>query len=88
MTDEKAVAPSLLRTARRLIVLVIGSTVLLIGLALLVLPGPAFVVIPLGLAILATEFRWARNLLRRLKTAAEKGVERLDVKSLFGGNRK
>jgi tellurite resistance protein TerC len=88
MIDEKAAIPSLLRKARRLIVLVIGSTVLLIGLALLILPGPAFVVIPLGLAILATEFRWARNLLGRLKTAAEKGAERLDLKSLFGGSRK
>ena len=79
---------SLLRQARRLIVLVIGGTVLLIGVALLVLPGPAFLVIPLGLAILATEFRWARTLLGRAKAAAEKGVERLSLKSLFGGNRK
>lgn len=81
-------ASSLLRQARRLIVLVIGGTVLLIGVALLVLPGPAFVVIPLGLAILATEFRWARNLLDRVKAAAEKGVERLSLKSFFGRNRK
>jgi tellurite resistance protein TerC len=81
------VASALLRQARRLIVLVIGGTVLLIGAALLVLPGPAFVVIPLGLAILATEFRWARNLLRRVKAAAEKGVERLNLKSFLGGNR-
>lgn len=71
-----------------MIVLVIGGTVLLIGVALLVLPGPAFVVIPLGLAILATEFRWARNLLDRVKAAAEKGVERLSLKSFFGRNRK
>lgn len=81
------VASTLLRQVRRLIVLVIGGTVLLIGVALLVLPGPAFVVIPLGLAILATEFRWARNLLRRVKAAAEKGVERLNLKSFLGGNR-
>jgi uncharacterized protein (TIGR02611 family) len=88
MTDDKVAASSLLRQARRLIVLVIGGTVLLIGVALLVLPGPAFIVIPLGLAILATEFRWARNLLCRIKEAAEKGAERLSWKSLFGGNRK
>jgi hypothetical protein len=50
---------------RRVIVAVIGGTLLLIGLALLVLPGPAFVVIPIGLLILATEFAWARWLLRR-----------------------
>lgn len=50
---------------RKLIVGVIGGTIILFGLALLVLPGPAFLVIPLGLAILATEFAWARRLVRR-----------------------
>ena len=49
------------RAARRLVVLVIGGTVLALGVALLVLPGPAFVVIPAGLAILALEFGWARR---------------------------
>ena len=56
-----------LRTARKVIVLVIGSTVVLFGVALIFLPGPAFVVIPVGLAILALEFAWAKNLLDRLK---------------------
>jgi len=46
---------------------VVGGTVILIGVALTVLPGPAFVVIPLGFAILAIEFAWARRWLRRLK---------------------
>ena len=41
---------------------------MLIGLALIVLPGPAFIVIPLGLAILAVEFAWARRLLEKAKT--------------------
>lgn len=50
---------------RKLIVGVIGSTVVLFGLALIVLPGPAVVVVPLGLAILATEFAWARRLIKR-----------------------
>ena len=49
---------------RKLIVGVIGSTVLFFGLALIILPGPALVVVPLGLAILATEFAWARRLIR------------------------
>jgi tellurite resistance protein TerC len=65
---------STLRQARRVIVLVVGCTVLLIGLALLVLPGPAFVVIPVGLAILATEFVWARRLLARVKREAGRAV--------------
>ena len=61
---------STLKQARRVIIVVVGFTVLLIGIALLVLPGPAFLIIPLGLAILATEFVWARHLLRRVKEKA------------------
>jgi hypothetical protein len=55
------------QTLRRIIAGVIGGTILLVGIALIVLPGPAFVVIPLGLVILGTEFAWARWLLRRAK---------------------
>lgn len=51
--------------ARKVIVGVIGTTLLLIGLALIVLPGPAFIVIPIGLSVLATEFVWARRVVRR-----------------------
>ena len=50
-----------IKVVRRVIVSVVGATVVLIGIALLVLPGPAFVVIPVGLAILATEYAWARR---------------------------
>jgi tellurite resistance protein TerC len=59
------------RTARRIVVAVIGATVLLFGVALLVLPGPAMVVIPIGLAILGAEFAWARHWLRRLREGAD-----------------
>jgi uncharacterized protein (TIGR02611 family) len=52
---------------RKLIVAVIGVTILLIGVAMIVLPGPAFIVIPVGLAILATEFAWARRAVRRAR---------------------
>ena len=50
---------------RKVVVAVIGTTILLMGLALIVLPGPAFIVIPIGLGILATEFVWARRAIRR-----------------------
>lgn len=53
--------------AKRLIIAIVGFTVLLIGLAMIVLPGPAFIVIPVGLGILAIEFAWARRLLKRVK---------------------
>ena len=57
---------------RRALVLVFGTLVLLVGIAMIVLPGPAIVVIPLGLAILATEFLWARRLLLSARLKARK----------------
>jgi uncharacterized protein (TIGR02611 family) len=73
----------MLKYARRVGVLILGGSVLLVGIALIVLPGPAFVVIPIGLAILATEFLWARRCLRIMRNSAEKGVEKLNLRSLF-----
>ena len=67
----------MLRQIRRLVIAVIGGTVVLIGVAMIVFPGPAIVVIPAGLAILATEFVWARRLLQRFKEKAERIVERV-----------
>jgi tellurite resistance protein TerC len=58
------------RAARRVVIGVVGFTVLLLGLALLVLPGPAFIVIPVGLGILAIEFEWARRWLQRVRAFA------------------
>jgi hypothetical protein len=49
---------------KRIVVGGLGGTVLALGVALIVLPGPAFLVIPAGLAILAMEFAWARRWLR------------------------
>jgi uncharacterized protein (TIGR02611 family) len=59
-----------IKIVKRVIVSVVGATVLLIGVALLFLPGPAFIVIPIGLAILATEYAWARRWLRKVRRMA------------------
>jgi tellurite resistance protein TerC len=59
------------RQARRLVILLVGSTVLAIGVVMILLPGPAIVVIPLGLAILAIEFAWARRWLVRMREKAQ-----------------
>jgi tellurite resistance protein TerC len=64
-----------------LIVLIVGGTILLIGIALIVLPGPAFIVIPAGLAILATEFIWAKRLLDKMKEKAMQAKDKLFRKS-------
>jgi len=58
---------SKLRIAKRIVVAVVGGTVTLIGIALIVLPGPAFVIIPIGLSILATEFVWAKRFLQKAR---------------------
>ena len=55
---------------------IVGALVLLGGLIMLVTPGPAFVLIPIGLAILSLEFKWAENLLETALEQAEKAQER------------
>jgi uncharacterized protein (TIGR02611 family) len=77
-------------TVRRAIVGVIGGTVLLIGIMMIVLPGPALIVIPIGLAILATEFAWARHYLRKARELSRKAREKARLKKNSGasdGNR-
>ncbi len=58
------------RAARRVVVAVTGGTITLVGIAMIVLPGPAIVVIPIGLSILATEFLWAKRFLRKAREMA------------------
>ncbi len=53
---------------KKVFVAVTGFTILLVGIILIVLPGPATLVIPAGLAVLATEFVWAENLLNKIKS--------------------
>ena len=61
---------------RRVLIAIVGASVLLIGVVMILAPGPAFVVIPAGLAILAIEFVWARRLLRQLKVRARMTARR------------
>jgi len=52
---------------KRVFVLIVGVTILIIGIAMIILPGPAVIVIPIGLAVLGTEFLWARRALSKIK---------------------
>lgn len=70
-----------LDAAKRIVKITIGFTLLALGVAALVLPGPGWLTIALGLALLASEFVWARRLLDRVKAGAEK------VKEAIGGKR-
>jgi tellurite resistance protein TerC len=67
-----------IKVVKRVIVSVVGATVLLIGVALLILPGPAFIVIPVGLAILASEYAWARRWLKKVRQMASNVVSGRD----------
>tara|TARA_B100001758_G_C18416414_1_gene620180 strand:+ start:7321 stop:7566 length:246 start_codon:yes stop_codon:yes gene_type:complete len=57
----------LYKQIRRLAIFLIGISIVLIGCILFFTPGPAVVVIPIGLAVLATEFIWAKKLLKKFK---------------------
>jgi uncharacterized protein (TIGR02611 family) len=70
-----------LRHAKRIIIAVVGVTIIAIGVCMIVLPGPAFVVIPLGLGVLATEFAWARRLLKKVKQHIRENAAKLKKNS-------
>lgn len=70
--------PALSLTSK-LVVAVAGTVVVLAGVVMLVTPGPAFVMIPLGLAILSTEFEWAKRWLDKAREQARKAKERAEA---------
>ena len=55
------------KAGRRIVIGIVGTTIVLLGIVMLVTPGPAFIVIPVGLAILSIEFAFARRWLKRLR---------------------
>jgi len=62
---------------KRIAAAVFGGLLTLAGIALLVLPGPGFVVIAAGLAVLATQFEWAKKYLDYARDKAAAGVEQV-----------
>ena len=69
---------------------IVGGAVLLAGLVMLVLPGPGVLTVVAGLAILGTEYAWARKALdeakRRAKLAAARVRRRRPGPSERGGD--
>jgi uncharacterized protein (TIGR02611 family) len=57
---------------RRAFRIVAGFTLLLVGLVMIITPGPGWLVIFLGLSLLAAEFIWARRLMDRMKREGER----------------
>ena len=62
----------MIRRLKLVITTVIGFTVIALGAAMLILPGPGLVVIALGLVILSAEFVWAKRALDRMKDGAQR----------------
>lgn len=77
----------LYRNARKVIVGVVGSTIVLIGVVMFFFPGPGLLVVFAGLALLATEFVWAALLLRRVKAIAKLTKQRIThtARNMTGG---
>ncbi|MBI1826491.1 MAG: PGPGW domain-containing protein [Planctomycetes bacterium] len=59
-----------IKTTKRIVIAIVGGSVVIVGIVMLVAPGPGTIVIPAGLAILGTEFAWARWVLKRMKEKA------------------
>jgi uncharacterized protein (TIGR02611 family) len=81
----KAVVHFIQRSGKRIAVTIAGFAVLLAGIALLVLPGPGWLLIFVGLTILATEYVWARRLLNAAKRKAEQAKAAVLRKKDSGG---
>jgi len=62
------------KAARRIAVAVLGTTIILLGIVMIVTPGPALIVIPIGLTVLGIEFAWARLWLKRLRETISNGL--------------
>jgi uncharacterized protein (TIGR02611 family) len=71
-SGQNLTLPKAMQKAKRLLRIVLGFTLLVVGVAMLVLPGPGWLTIGFGLVVLAAEFIWARRLLNRLKEQATK----------------
>ena len=80
----KAVALFIKRSGKRIAVTIAGGVVILVGIAMLVLPGPGLLVIIAGLAILATEYVWAERLLRMAKERAVQAKDKVLRKKANG----
>jgi tellurite resistance protein TerC len=62
-----------MKQVKTIITAIAGLTVVFIGVALLVLPGPGLLLIAAGIGILALEFVWAKNLINKIKGTKGKG---------------
>jgi tellurite resistance protein TerC len=84
--DDKHPLFGTYRIAKRIAIGIVGGSVLVVGILMIVLPGPAFVVIPVGLGILSLEFAWARSWLKKARAKAETMARNFQHKNGSGRN--
>ena len=71
-TNARDVLGFIGRSSKRIAVSIVGGAFVVLGLAMLVLPGPGILVVVVGFAILGTEYAWAAAALARTKRTAER----------------
>ena len=77
MAQLRAIVLWIGRSSKRIAVTIVGFTLVVAGLAMLVLPGPGLLVIIAGLAVLATEYAWARRALDETKRRAQRAAKKV-----------
>lgn len=70
------------KTAKRIVISVIGFTLLLFGVVMLVTPGPGLLAIAGGLGLLAVEFTWARIWLKKVRRRISDANHQIRGKSI------
>ncbi|MCL1145841.1 PGPGW domain-containing protein [Shewanella sp. 10N.261.52.F9] len=68
---------------RKLLITIIGGSLTILGAALIILPGPAWLLLPIGLAVLSLEYTWARHWLKKSQAHMNKTARWLDRKILM-----
>ena len=71
MFDDKHPLFGTYKVAKRIVIGIVGGTILIMGIVMMVTPGPGIAGILLGLGILGLEFAWARIWLKRIKTKGQ-----------------
>jgi tellurite resistance protein TerC len=84
--DDKHPLFGTYKVAKRIVIGVVGGTVLALGVVMMVTPGPGIAGIIAGLGILAIEFTWARIWLKKIKNRAQDMARQVPPKSAQAKN--
>lgn len=77
MADAKAVILFIGRSTKRIAITAVGAALLLGGIVMMITPGPGWLAVIAGLAVLSTEYVWARRALDEAKRRAAKAAKKV-----------